>query len=333
MTRTPERRGVTWHARGPRVVFTPAGYLLLVFAFALILDTFNDPSTLKRLASSFSIAVPFVDCLLLIRQRRRLEVRKVWADRIRAGHVARVGVLVHNAGDQDALVTVRLDAPRQPVAWQWVLHRQEAAVYPVLSGQTLPRGAHAFPGLGWALHSPLRLARLRQPLDVPPDTPTDVVVWPAPWTETLPPFPLSGAAIPSPWRGQAAGRPDPREGQQALNTPGVHGWLRTWRQGDRLAHLAHKASAHRDQWLVQTASAQPQDTPLDVVLSLTWALGVTSDLEKALSLLGTMVEHALSQGRRVGLILGDHTWAPDRGEPHKQALLDALARFVPGETP
>jgi hypothetical protein len=321
-----------WRQRGPRVVFTPAGYLVLALAFVLILDTFNDPTLIKRLASSFTLAVAFVDCLVLIRQRQHLRVTRVWAPRVPAGEPVQVGAHLTSTSTRDALVSLKLDAPRQPLAWQWVLHQQEAEVFPIRSGQTLARGVYAFPALTWALHSALRLCQVRQALPRPADAPTELLVWPAPWPEPLPPLPLAEAdmgALP----GLMSGQPDPREGQLALNTPGVHGWLRAWRQGDRLAHLAHKASAHRDQWLVQTASSQPQEAPRDVMLTLPWAMAHTDDLERALSLLGAMVTHVLGLGRRVGLTLGTTTWTPDRGAAHRVTLLDALARHRHGDAP
>lgn len=315
----------------PRMLFTFPGVLMMVVSVGMGFDTFGEPSTIKRLLVSFLFGALVVDVAWLIRQVRRVRVAEAWAERSRAQEVAQIRVVVHNDSASDALMRVTLDARGQPPVWGWVL-RQQQHTFAVQSGQVLQRGEHAFPDLLCELHSPLRLfcAKWVPKPDAEEDPREEVRVWPAPWPDSLPTMPT----VPYPERTDDQPTPSAsaewtEEGVRAQSAPGSHGWLREWRRGDRLAHIAHKASAHRDQMLVQTASSRLKDDQPDVLLSLAWALAITEgQREPALSLLGSMAEKAIAEGRRVSLLLEHTSVALGQGEHHRRTLLDALARVA-----
>lgn len=319
----------------PRMLFTPAGFMLLVVAIAVAFDMVSSPSPVKRLLTGVLLGALVVDVVWLLRQVRHLGLVQAWSSRTRAGEPAELGVRLTNRSAGDALVRVRLEGPEHPVLWGWVPRRQARTFASVRSGQRLPRGVHAFPRFSLTAHSPLRLFLARWTPPSNPDDPSELLVWPAAWTGAMPPWPTAGdRPNPLPEASPLTSSHDPREGQRALGTPGSQGWLREWRQGDRLAHIAHKASAHRDQLLVQTASAQTDDARPDVKLTIAWARSHAPQSEEAaLALLGTAAEQALFQGRRVGLNLDEAHVAPGSGETQRRRILDALARASVGVTP
>jgi uncharacterized protein (DUF58 family) len=313
----------------PHMLFHVPGILLMFVIVGLGFDTFSEPSAVKRLLISFLMGSLIVDVGWLIRQSRRVRLVEAWSERTRAHETAQISVQLYNASASDILIRLALDSRGQPSQWTWAPPQQNATVN-LRSAQQLTRGAHTFPDILCELQSPLRLFCARWvPRHVLEDGfVEEILVWPAPWNKTIPTlhteddeggFHEPRALVAHTSQSEAVGR--------TQNTPGAHGWLREWRRGDRLAHIAHKASAHRDVLLVQTSSFKFEENRTDLLLTLNWALSVTDgDREQALSLLATASERGLAQGRRVGLQL-EHTTVPTaRGEHHRRQLLDALAR-------
>lgn len=324
--RSPFRKR-NWRAF-PHIMFTLPGILVTIASVAMGLDLLSSPTALKRLTTGFLLGILVIDMVWSIRQARRIKLSDVLPERTRSDEPACVCVSLRNDSRGDALLRLTLDFRDQPPSWMWLLAHKEGGVN-VHSGQRLKRGVHVAPDILCELQSPLRLFSTRWvPTLVPRDEPAEpVVVWPAPWNGLR--HPLPGIATDQGHEDSEAPIPTPDDGAKVQIDPGSHGWLREWRRGDRLAHIAHKASAHRDQLLVQTASASDEPELGEVFLTLAWAREmVGGQTEAALSLLGSTAEQALKQRRRVGVALDSRLIPAGRGEEQRHRILDALARFT-----
>jgi uncharacterized protein (DUF58 family) len=134
------------------------------------------------------------------------------------------------------------------------------------------------------------------------------LVYPRPEYTTLPPPAAAGTAGAS--RAQALGNDD-------------FSGLRTYQLSDSPRHVAWKAAARSDDMLTKQFSGAA-----GVELWLDWAgMAGTPDLEQRLSRLAGWVLAAERAGAAYGLRLPGMELAPDRGEAHLGACLQALALF------
>ena len=298
-------------------------------AVILAMDSFSFPSLGKRWLASGILALVISEVVSMMERARHLDVLATGAFRGRAGEEVQIWLSLRNRGRRDALVSARLAHRRQPTRWGWVARRQETILSPIVASQRLGRGEHAFPEMVLRSHSLLRLCYVQRKIHA--DIKTSVVVWPARWDGARPAV-LPQAEARTTQTHEAAGQAlDNGASTADPHGMGGQGWLRNWRQGDRLAHIAHKASAHRGALLVQTATQDDQDIEQEVWLTWSWALGFTQgDPEAALRLLGSAVEWAHEAGQWVGLALPGQTFGLARGPEHVQRLLDALARWHVG---
>ncbi len=187
----------------------------------------------------------------------------------------------------------------------------------------LPRGQHLLPDIRIHIHSPLFMAGISTHWK--PSAIGKVLIRPGPWAGQPPSPPVISPSAKSLHLARAS-----RMSEGTLtSTPsqtGLPGWIRAWRHGDRLAHLAHKASAHRDMPLVQSDPPSSLEAA-SWYLSRVWALArCGGDEEAALRLLGALIETAASKDLDVWLDL-DGVSAPSwlSARANAAQLLDSLA--------
>lgn len=323
--RQPSRRGPErWKA-----ALTWEGSALVGLSVILALDALSFPSLGKQWLACVVLAIVVTEVVSLIRRTTRLDVLEVGAQRTRAGEPANLYLMVHNRHGQDQLISARIFHSGQPTTWCWIGAGKRQSVSPVVSGQVLDRGEHDFPDLVVRVHSLLRMGFVQRRVVTPRNAAT-VVVWPAQWHGFMPTPTRVAEASP----GQPSAHPAQVAEEQGDHpsshlSPGSHGWLRKWREGDRLAHIAHKASAHRGMVLVQTLANDMQEPEQDVWLSLDWAMEtMRGDTEAALRLLGALVEQAHERRQRFGLDLDGQRVEAGSGNEHRKQALDTLARWA-----
>ncbi len=114
--------------------------------------------------------------------------------------------------------------------------------------------------------------------------------------------------------------------------------LRDWREGESLRGVAWKLSARRGRLLARELVSE--DRPKVQVILSTWLPAVppkgrhVPSFERAVSLAGTLVEHLLRNGHRVGLVLAGaqvQSLALARGRGDLLPLLAALAEVEPSQ--
>jgi hypothetical protein len=305
---------------------TPLGLLMLLACVAFELDAMRDPDGVKRVVAGLVLGAVILGTSTVTWLARRVIPLHLQATRVHAGAPFAFLLTLANPTKAAVLVGVRVDARDQPLAYAW-LPAQGTAVLTVPCTRSLPRGVYPWPAFAGVLWTAQRLSQGRWRWVSPRPVPDAVVVWPARWDRPLPPLPGAhgaGSLGVSGEQGQMA-----TEARGVVTGVGAEGWLREWRPGDRLAHLAHKASARRDRWLVRAQSPAGAHAG-EVHLTWAWARGVADTGEGALSLLASAVEAATAQGRWVRLTSPTATFEAGHGVAHAERLLDHLARVALG---
>ena len=143
-----------------------------------------------------------------------------------------------------------------------------------------------------------------------------VLAWPQPET-SAPPLPAREAGQTS----EISRSPTPSSEGVAFDG------VRPWRRGDTLRQVAWKKVAHTGQLISRDREASAQR---DLWLDESAARTPDGDPERRLSRLTAWVLEADRAGLAVGLRLGGREWAPDAGESHRRALLNALGSWGEG---
>lgn len=295
------------------------GFAGILVTTILVMDAIADASFIKTLLAAILMAIVVGDTASTIRRTYQLFISDIHYTPFHAGESFTLLVTLNNKGQQDTLVRLGLSGKKQPYTWAWVPAKGQTII-PIKVAKGPTRGRYHWPsisarayGLGTAYGN---LMWTRSNDDRP------IHAWPARWTNSIPEIVVDNTPDrqPADLYGESVGTKEVSGGTGT----GTEGWLRDWRSGDRLGHIAYKASAKRDRWLVRTEPPVPQGGGT-IKLTWEWAIQIAADPEAAFSLLGTASERAITKGQTVGLRLADLDLPAGRGRTHLHHLLDQLS--------
>jgi len=298
----PERGTVVLGHRRVYIVPTRLGWIFAVTVATLLVGSINYALQLGFVLTFVLAGTGIAGMVHTTRNLARLAVSAGRAEAVFAGEAAQFRLLLDNRARHDRpAVLVRHSGSGAQVVLDLAAG---ALVEAVLAVPAQRRGWMPLGRVMLETRFPLGLFRAWSYVE--PDV--RCLVYPRPEYTPLPPPAAAGTAGAS--RAQALGNDD-------------FSGLRTYQLSDSPRHVAWKAAARSDDMLTKQFSGAA-----GVELWLDWAgIAGAPDLEQRLSRLAGWVLAAERAGAAYGLRLPGMELAPDRGEAHLSACLQALALY------
>jgi uncharacterized protein (DUF58 family) len=298
----PERGTVILGHRRVYIMPTRLGWIFAATVATLLVGSINYALQLGFVLTFMLAGTGIAGMVHTARNLARLAVSAGRAEAVFAGEAAQFRLLLDNRARHDRpAVLVRHSGSGAQVVLDIAAG---ALVEAVLAVPAQRRGWMPLGRVMLETRFPLGLFRAWSYVE--PDV--RCLVYPRPEHTPLPPPAAAGIAGAS--RAQALGNDD-------------FSGLRTYQLSDSPRHVAWKAAARSDDMLTKQFSGAA-----GVELWLDWAgVAGTPDLEQRLSRLAGWVLAAERAGAAYGLRLPAMELAPDRGEAHLSACLQALALY------
>lgn len=292
------------------IVPTGAGWFFALLLLVLLVASINYQLSLGYALTFLLAGSALVSMHLTHGALRGLQLQLRTAGPVFAGESAAFAVMVDNPGAARHGIGVGLRRAAAGEALSWIDVPAGAQSTATLRFTPAHRGWHAVPALRVETRYPFGLFRawsVWRPA-------ARVLAWPRP-EQPAPPLPEDGTSAAEGTVGRS------------LQTAGEFEGLRPWRRGDSLRQIAWKKVARTAQ--AGDASLVSRDTqrPAAQTLWLDWQATrtPTGDTESRLSRLAAWVVRADQEGTACGLRLPGVEFTPAHGEPHRRALLEALA--------
>ena len=283
---------------------TRAGGLLSLMLVALLLGSINYSLSLGFALTFLVAGVAWVGMLATFRNLVHLHLRPLRVDPVFAGDTADYRLVVRNASALDRYaIELSVAGQKRAISCDPVAAGEADVTIPV---PTTTRGRQPMPRVTLATRFPLGLWGAWSYW-----TPSlDALVYPRPAAAGVP-LPLA--------RGDGREHPAQRV-RGSEDFAGLRGYV----AGDPVRHIAWRAMARNPEGRVLTKLFDGGASG-EAWLTLDAALGVTGELESALSLLTRWVLDAEDHALRYGLELPSARIDAGRGPVHRAACLEALA--------
>jgi uncharacterized protein (DUF58 family) len=292
------------------IVPTGAGWFFAVLLLVLLLASINYQLSLGYALTFLLAGSALVSMHLTHGTLRGLQLHLRATGTVFAGDAAALTIVLDNPGAERNGIGLGFRRAPTGTSPSWVDVPRGGQATTTLQFTPAHRGWHVVPALKIETRFPFGLFRawsIWRPA-------ARVLAWPRPEQPT-PPWPSDAATADE----GAAGHPS--------TTAGEFEGVRPWRRGDSLRQIAWKKVARGadtgEAGLVSRETAQP----VGRTLWLEWHAARTpsGDVESRLSRLAAWVVQADQQGAACGLRLPGVDLAPSTGDPHRRALLEALA--------
>ncbi|MGH8706103.1 MAG: DUF58 domain-containing protein [Burkholderiales bacterium] len=296
----PEKGAILLGHRRVYILPTRLGWMFAATLAMLLIGSVNYALSLGFALSFLLAGMGLAGMVHTARNLARLSVSAGRAEPVFAGELAQFRLYLANAArhDRPAILARHLASHAQLVTD--VAPRSSAEV--VLGVPSARRGWHPLGRVMLETRFPLGLFRAWSYVE--PEA--SCLVYPRPERSALPP--LSPEAAAGAMRALAPGNDD-------------YSGLRAYQYSDSPRHVAWKAVARTDEMLTKQFSGEAT-----AELWLDWAgLPAGLDAEQRLSRLAGWVLDAERVGARYGLRLPGLELAPERGDAHRAACLQALA--------
>lgn len=292
------------------IVPTGAGWFFALLLLVLLLASINYQLSLGYALTFLLAGSALVSMHLTHGTLRGLQLHLRTAGPVFAGESAAFAVVIDNPGSARHGIGLGLRRAPAGEALSWVDVPGGGQAHATLRFTPTHRGWHAVPALKVETRFPFGLFRawsVWRPA-------ARVLAWPQP-EQPAPPLPEDGSSAAE----GAVGR--------SLQTSGEFEGLRPWRRGDTLRQIAWKKVARTAQAGDAHLVSRDTQRPASQTLWLDWQTTrtPTGDTESRLSRLAAWVVRADQEGAACGLRLPGVELAPAHGEPHRRALLEALA--------